>query len=93
MKLRQVLLDIITSMPIKFVDDVLMVSNTLSSITYNTAEINAEAAVKFYFKLFSNNIILNFKTLVYCIKWKSIINESFIKIFCKFTFKCDFPSK
>jgi hypothetical protein len=45
MKLRQVLLDIITSMSIKFVDDVLMVSNTLSSITYNTAEINAEAAV------------------------------------------------
>lgn len=44
-RLKQVLLEVITSMPVTNVDGVLHVSNTLSSLTSNPDEISLDAAV------------------------------------------------
>ena len=45
MKLKAVLVDIMSNMPIVNVDGVLSVANTLSSVTSNTSEINLASAV------------------------------------------------
>ena len=61
MKLKQVLLEVISSMPVTSIDGVLTVSNTLSSLTSNPNEINVNAAVLISFTLVNfSNFLINF---------------------------------
>lgn len=61
MKLKQVLLEVISSMPVTSIDGVLTVSNTLSSLTSNPNEINVNAAVLISFTLINfSNFLINF---------------------------------
>ena len=61
MKLKQVLLEVISSMPVTSIDGVLTVSNTLSSLTSNPNEINVNAAVLISFTLINfSNFFINF---------------------------------
>ena len=44
-KLKAILVDIMSSMPVTDINSVLLISNTLSSLTSNPKEINSNAAV------------------------------------------------